>query len=97
MVHGSRNDAETLRDEVSAVLAPMGLRLSEDKTSVCHIDKGFDFLGWRIQRRTWRSRANHKAVHTSTRRRSHSLQSWARSDGSHVANIIERSQACYAD
>ena len=31
MVRGTRNDAEALRDEVAAVLAPMGLRLSEDK------------------------------------------------------------------
>ena len=26
------------------------LRLSEAKTRVCHINEGFDFLGWRIQR-----------------------------------------------
>ena len=32
------------------MLAPMGLRLSEEKTRVAHIDEGFDFLGWRIQR-----------------------------------------------
>ena len=96
MVRGTRNDAEALRDEVAAVLAPMGLRLSDDKTRVCHIDEGFDFLGWRIQRRAWRSRANKKAVYT-THRRSHSLLSWARSGGSHAADIIERSQTCYAD
>ena len=64
MVRGERDDAEALRDEVAAVLAPMGLRLSGDKTRVCHIDEGFDFLGWRIQRRAWRSRANKKAVYT---------------------------------
>ena len=64
MVGGTRDDAEALRDEVAAVLAPMGLRLSADKTRVCHIDEGFDFLGWRIQRRTWRSRTNKKAVYT---------------------------------
>jgi RNA-directed DNA polymerase len=28
----------------------MGLRLSEEKTTLAHIDEGFDFLGWRIQR-----------------------------------------------
>jgi RNA-directed DNA polymerase len=28
----------------------MGLRLSEEKTRICHIDQGFDFLGFRIQR-----------------------------------------------
>jgi hypothetical protein len=32
----------------------MGLRLSESKTRLCHIDEGFDFLGFRIQRRTKR-------------------------------------------
>jgi RNA-directed DNA polymerase len=29
----------------------MGLRLSEEKTMVTHIDKGFDFLGFHIQRK----------------------------------------------
>ena len=43
--HGTRDDAEALWDEVGQVLAPMGLRLSEEKTRVCHIDEGFDFLG----------------------------------------------------
>ena len=51
MVAGTRAHAEGLRAEVAAVLAPMGLRLSEAKTKVCHIDEGFDFLGFRIQRR----------------------------------------------
>ena len=64
MVHGTRDDAEALSDEVAAVLAPMGLRLSEEKTRVCHIDEGFDFLGWRIQRRNWRGRAGKKAIYT---------------------------------
>ena len=45
MVGGNRSDAEALREEVSAVLAPVGLRLSKAKTRVCHIDEGFDFLG----------------------------------------------------
>jgi RNA-directed DNA polymerase len=46
------------------VLAPIGLRLSEEKTSVCHIDEGFDFLGYRIQRRSWRGRPDRRAVYT---------------------------------
>jgi RNA-directed DNA polymerase len=64
MVAGRRADAEALRDEVSSVLAPMGLRLSDAKTRICHIDEGFDFLGWRIQRRTQRGRGGKKAVYT---------------------------------
>jgi RNA-directed DNA polymerase len=55
MVNGTRAHAEGLREEVAAVLAPMGLRLSEEKTRVCHIDEGFDFLGFRIQRQARRS------------------------------------------
>ena len=64
MVNGSHGDAEALWDEVSLVLAPMGLRLSEEKTRVCHIDEGFDFLGWHIQRRRWRGRTGKMAVYT---------------------------------
>jgi RNA-directed DNA polymerase len=64
MVAGSRQDAEALRSEVDSVLAPMGLRLSEAKTRICHIDEGFDFLGWRIQRRNLRGRSGKKAVYT---------------------------------
>ena len=64
MVHGTRDDAEALSDEVAAVLAPMGLRLSEEKTRVRRIDEGFDFLGWRIQRRNRRGRAGNKAIYT---------------------------------
>jgi RNA-directed DNA polymerase len=64
LIHGQRVDAEALWDEVGAVLAPMGLRLSVEKTRVCHIDEGFDFLGWRIQRRAWRSRTGKKAIYT---------------------------------
>jgi len=64
MVAGTHDDAEALRDEVGSVLAPMGLRLSEEKTRVCHIDEGFDFLGWRIQRRAQAGRSGKRAVYT---------------------------------
>jgi RNA-directed DNA polymerase len=50
MVNGTRAHAEGLREEVAAVLRPMGLRLSDAKTRIVHIDEGFDFLGFRIQR-----------------------------------------------
>ncbi|MBW3575274.1 MAG: group II intron reverse transcriptase/maturase [Actinobacteria bacterium] len=50
MVNGTRAHAGVMRDEVAAVLAPMGLCLSEEKTRVVSVDEGFDFLGFRIQR-----------------------------------------------
>ncbi|WP_007513513.1 group II intron reverse transcriptase/maturase [Frankia saprophytica] len=51
LVNGNEHDAQTLREEVVRVLTTMGLRLSEAKTQVTHLDRGFDFLGFRIQRR----------------------------------------------
>jgi RNA-directed DNA polymerase len=50
LVAGKRTHAEALRNEVAAVLCPIGLRLSETKTRIAHVDEGFDFLGFRIKR-----------------------------------------------
>ena len=50
MVSGERRHAEALREEAAAVLAPLGLRLADEKTRVVHIDEGFDFLGFTIRR-----------------------------------------------
>ena len=58
MVHGTREQAEEVRDQAGEVLRPMGLRLSETKTKIAHIDEGFDFLGFRIRRD--RNRGNGK-------------------------------------
>jgi hypothetical protein len=40
-----------MKADTAAVLASQGLRLSEAKTHITHVDSGFDFLGFRIQRR----------------------------------------------
>ena len=50
LVAGTRAHAEAVRDEAAALFQPMGLRLSETKTKIVHVDEGFDFLGFRIQR-----------------------------------------------
>ena len=52
LVFGTREHAENIRDEVATVAATIGLRLADDKTRTVHIDDGFDFLGFRIQRHT---------------------------------------------
>jgi RNA-directed DNA polymerase len=69
MIAGDKAHAESLRDEVADVLAGMGLRLSMEKTHVTHIDEGFGFLGFRIQRQTKRG-SNHRYVYTWVSRRS---------------------------
>jgi RNA-directed DNA polymerase len=65
MVRGTRTHAETLKEDIAAVLATMGLRLSPDKTLITHINEGLDFLGWRIQRH--RKRAPAATTSTSIR------------------------------
>ena len=57
-VSGTQAHAEALRVEASEVLSTMGLRLSPEKTLITHIDEGFDFLGWRIQRHRKRGTSN---------------------------------------
>jgi RNA-directed DNA polymerase len=54
LVHGTRDDALALRETVADVLAPMGLRLSQAKTSVRQFSDGFDFLGFHIR---WKRKA----------------------------------------
>jgi hypothetical protein len=42
---GNQADLEALREQISGVLATMGLTFSEAKTSVVNMSEGFDFLG----------------------------------------------------
>ena len=68
MIAGDRAHAESLRHEVAEVLAGMGLRLSQEKTHVTHIDEGFEFLGFRVQRQTKRG-SHRRYVYTGISRR----------------------------
>jgi RNA-directed DNA polymerase len=54
LVHGTRSEAEALKQEIGELLARrLKMTLSEEKTHITHIDAGFVFLGFHIQRRTW--------------------------------------------
>ncbi len=74
VVSGTKADAEALRGKIAGVLSTMGLRLSQEKTLITHIDEGLDFLGWHIQRRRKRGTSrryvytypSHKAVKAVT-------------------------------
>lgn len=52
LVFGARVHADALWEQMDELLTPMGLRLAPEKTQVVHLDEGFDFLGFRIQRHT---------------------------------------------
>ncbi|WP_409497454.1 group II intron reverse transcriptase/maturase, partial [Amycolatopsis sp. cmx-11-12] len=64
LVHGPERLARALRDEVADLLQSIGLTLAVEKTRVVHIDEGFDFLGFRIQRRHKAGTLNKKIVYT---------------------------------
>ena len=51
LVKGIRAQAEAVMAEVPAILGRMGLENSAAKTRLTHIDEGFTFLGFRVQRR----------------------------------------------
>lgn len=59
VINGQPQHAEELKATVAGLLAPLGLRLSPEKTRVVNIDEGFVFLGFRIQRR--RKRGTNKS------------------------------------
>jgi RNA-directed DNA polymerase len=63
LVHGTRQDAEAVREDLAAVLAPLGLRLSETKTQVVHVADGFDFVGFHIR---WRRKRGTNTWHVYT-------------------------------
>ena len=49
LVRGEPGHVQEVRDEITDVLAPLGLRLSQDKTRVVDMRQGFDFLGFHIK------------------------------------------------
>ena len=68
MVNGDRHHAEALREQVAAVLAPLGLRLAPEKTRVVHIDEGFTFLGFDIRRMRKRGTQKYYVYTTPSRK-----------------------------
>lgn len=52
LVHGTRADAERIKAQIGTMLATsLKMTLSQEKTHIAHIDDGFVFLGFCIQRR----------------------------------------------
>jgi RNA-directed DNA polymerase len=71
VVAGDRSQAEALIEETQAVIRPLGLSLSQEKTRVVSIDEGFDFLGFTIKR----GRGRHGRAYVYTYPSKRSLQS----------------------
>jgi RNA-directed DNA polymerase len=63
LVHGTENDVHTVREDIAAVLATIGLSFSEAKTRVVNMTEGFEFLGFHIQ---WRRKSGTNTWHVYT-------------------------------
>jgi RNA-directed DNA polymerase len=61
LVHGTREQARALLDQLAGRVKALGLSLKPEKTAITHIDEGFAFLGMRIVRRR-----KHKKRHVYT-------------------------------
>ena len=88
------------------MLAPMGLRLSPEKTRIVHIDEGFDFLGFHIRRQRKRGTQKHyvytvpskravKAIKDKVRRRTY--RSTRTMDLSEVITILNQTLRGWAN
>jgi len=51
---GSRKEAEKALAEATRILEKLGVELHKDKTKICHVGYGFEFLGYKIKRGTSR-------------------------------------------
>ncbi|MCP4131670.1 MAG: group II intron reverse transcriptase/maturase, partial [bacterium] len=47
---GSKEVAVEVREMINKFISHRGLELAEDKTSITHIQEGFDFLGWNARK-----------------------------------------------
>ena len=45
----TREDAERAKSEIAHWLQERGLSLSAEKTQICHLTEGFDFLGFKVR------------------------------------------------
>src|SRR5919107_256385 len=106
MIAGNQAHAEHLKTEVAEVLAGVGLRLSEEKTTIAHIDEGFEFLGFRIQRQrkrgspkrfvyTWPSKKSLTSITAKVKTISKQGTNKSLSDLLHQLNLVLRGWTNY--
>src|SRR6266545_892731 len=96
-VFGTKAQAEALREEIAQVLSGMGLRLSQEKTLITHIDEGLDFLGYYTWRTVWRwlRRKHPQATWKQIRRRYCAGGWWPSSDSRELFNPVAAGTARY--
>lgn len=92
----TEDDAYTARVEMAAWLAPRGLRLSEQKTRIVHLSKGFDFLGYNVrQYPVSTTRTGWKVLIKPSRNAVQKLQArlrgeWRKMRGQNITAVLRR-------
>jgi RNA-directed DNA polymerase len=69
LTNGSKEQAYELMEEFRVILAELGLTLSPEKTCITHLDDGYEFLGFHLQRRPRRCAPQEKALYVTPTQR----------------------------
>jgi RNA-directed DNA polymerase len=69
LTNGSKSDAERLKEEFGEILNGLELTLSSEKTLVTHVNDGFEFLGFHVQRRPKLTEPERKALYVTPTKR----------------------------
>ena len=85
----SREQAEQVKAQLAAWLAPRGLAFNEDKTHIVNLDDGFDFLGFNVRR--YRTKLLIKPSKAAVQRQRERLAAEVRAlRGANAAAVIKR-------
>jgi group II intron reverse transcriptase/maturase len=63
----TRKDAEKALAEATRILVKLGVELHKDKTKICHVRYGFEFLGYKIKRGTSRMKLRKEQIKSKAR------------------------------
>jgi group II intron reverse transcriptase/maturase len=65
LTNGTKEQARELMEEFRVILEELGLTLSPEKTRLTHVDGGYEFLGFHLQRRPRRCAPQQKALYVT--------------------------------
>jgi RNA-directed DNA polymerase len=65
LTNGPKAMVTDIKDEFGAILNALGLTLSPEKTHITHVNDGYEFLGFHIQRRPKRSNPQEYALYVT--------------------------------
>jgi group II intron reverse transcriptase/maturase len=69
LTNGSKGQAGELMEEFRVILEELGLTLSPEKTRITHVDDGYEFLGFHIQRKPRRCAPQQKVLYVTATQR----------------------------